>query len=77
MKEHIQKIFNPLAIYFYPDSPFGEKVYVVVVEQSNGIGKMVADLYKQIGDEVPLIVVTKDEWDNLSRSLAQKGERIL
>ncbi len=77
MKEHIQKIFKPLAIYYYQESPFGEKVYMVVVEEERGLSKKVVDFYRQMGDEIPLVVVTKDEWEKLDFSLKEKGERIL
>ncbi|AEH50433.1 hypothetical protein [Pseudothermotoga thermarum] len=77
MTQYIKRIFNPLEVYFFQDGVFGENIYVIVVEDAKSIGKKVVDFYNLVGDEIPLVILTKEEWENFDKALKQKGEKIL
>ncbi|KAF2957278.1 hypothetical protein AS159_09650 [Thermotoga sp. Ku-13t] len=76
MTQKIVEIFKPKSLYHVDEGPLGENVYVVVVSDGIDLEKKFVEFYKQVGVEPALIVVTEEEFEQIS-SLLAKGEKIL
>lgn len=76
MTEHILKIFQPSMVYFLKESPFGEDVYVIVMNDTKDINKKMSELYRKAGEDIAVIVLTSEEYRNFESLLQEKGERL-
>ncbi len=76
MTQKILEIFKPKSLYHVDEGPLGENVYVVVVSDGIDLEKKFVEFYEQVGTEPALIVVTEEEFEQIS-SLLGKGEKIL
>lgn len=76
MTQKIVEIFKPKSLYHVDEGPLGENVYVVVVSDGSDLEKKFVEFYEQVGTEPVLIVVTEEEFEQIS-SLLAKGEKIL
>lgn len=76
MMQKIVEIFKPKSLYHVGEGPLGENVYVVVVSDGIDLEKKFVEFYEQVGTEPALIVVTEEEFEQISPLLG-KGEKIL
>lgn len=63
-------------VYFLKESPFGDDVYVVVMNDTRDINKRMSELYKKAGEDIAVIVLTSEEYKNFESLLQEKGERL-
>lgn len=76
MTEHIVKLFQPLMVYFLKESPFGDDVYVVVMNDTKDINKKMSELYKKANGDIAVVVLTGEEYKSFETLLQEKGERL-
>ncbi|MEJ5229748.1 MAG: hypothetical protein WHT65_07065 [Pseudothermotoga sp.] len=75
MTEQIVKILQPLSVYFLKESPFGEDVYVVVMNETKDVNKKMSELYRKTG-EIAIVVLTPEEYKSFEPLLNEKGEKL-
>jgi len=76
LTEHIVKIFKPSMVYFLSESPFGDDVYVVVMNETKDINKKMSELYEKAGGDIAIVVLTDEEYKSFESLLREKGERL-
>ncbi|WP_232503704.1 hypothetical protein [Thermotoga profunda] len=63
-------------VYFLKESPFGDDVYVVVMNDTKDINKKMSELYKKANGDIAVVVLTGEEYKSFETLLQEKGERL-
>ncbi len=63
-------------VYFLKESPFGDDVYIVVTSETKDMNKKMSELYQKAGEDIAVVVLTKEEYKSFEDLLREKGERL-